>query len=104
MNQDDVAEPSDNTGEMRYVRPVKVMERQKARTIGIMDDWAGDGAEDTSFKLLLKIVAIIISGIFLAYFVTQLIGVSTSMVFILLTAQGALLAYGLYEWYRNPRM
>jgi hypothetical protein len=104
MNRDDVAEPADRAGEVRHVRLVKVMDHRKARIIGIIDDGSGEGAEDPSFKLYLKIAAIIVSGIFLACFFTQLIGASTSVAFILLAAQAALLAYGVFEWFHNPRM
>lgn len=104
MNRDDEAEPADRSAEVRHVRLVKVIDHRTARTIGIIDDGSGDGAEDTGFKLYLKAVAIIVVGIFLACFFTQVIDASTSMAFILLAAQAALLAYGVFEWVRHPRM
>jgi len=101
MNRNDVARPADRSGEVRHVRLVKVIDHRKGRTIEIVDDGSENGAEGTGFKLLLKMAAIIVSGILLAYFFTQLIGTSSAMAFILLAAQAALLAYGVFEWVRN---
>jgi hypothetical protein len=68
-----------------------------------MDDASRDVAEDTTLRLLVRIAAIITIVILLACLVTQMLGITPSLALVLLVAQAALLAYGVFEWVRTPR-
>jgi uncharacterized membrane protein YobD (UPF0266 family) len=98
MNQEDLAEPPVGAEEVNRVLRVKVPD---AQIVGIMTD--GDVAEDTSLTMLGNLVGIIGAGIVVAFLVTQVIDISSSLAVVLLVAYAALLSYGVFEWVRNPR-
>ena len=98
MNQDDLAEPPGGIEDVNRVLRVKVPD---AQIVGIMPD--GNGAEETNLWLFAKLAVIIVVGITLAYLVTQVIDISSSLGGGLLIAYVMLLSYGIVEWVRNPR-
>ena len=98
MNQDDLAEPPGGADEVNRVLRVRVPD---AQIVGIMTD--GDVAEETSLWLFAKLAFIVFAGIMLAYLVTQVIDISSSLGVGLLIAYVVLLSYGIFVWVRNPR-
>ena len=99
MNQDDLAEPPVGAEEVNRVLRVKVPD---ARAVGMMT--GGDVAEETSLWVFAKLAVIVVTGIALAYVVTQVVDISSSLGVGLMIAYALLLSYGIVEWIRNPRV
>jgi hypothetical protein len=98
MNQDDLAEPPVGAEEVNRVLRVKVPD---AQIVGVMAD--GDVAEETSLWLFAKLAGIVVISITLAFLVTQVFDISSSLGVGLLIAYAVLLSYSILEWIRNPR-
>jgi hypothetical protein len=103
MNQEEPVKHADQTDEVKHVRFIRVLDPREARTVGVIDNRARDGAADTNLKILAKTAIPIIGIILIAILITLLGNISTGSALALLITQVALVIIGITVWFHKPR-
>jgi predicted RND superfamily exporter protein len=103
MRQEESVNQGQREEEVGHVRLVRVLDSHEARTVGVIDNGAADGAAETSSRFLAKLVVPLVGVVLIAVLITQMRDVSTTLALVLLVAQAALVIFGVIVWLHKPR-